>query len=253
VIADAGFFLLQIVSVNSRKGKISMSLLGRAAVAMWWRIAPDQRSEFGDWHSHEHFPERMSISGFRRGSRWTSIVEPEGFFVLYELEEYETLTSSGYLDRLNAPTPWSTKMMPHHLGMIRSQCRVEASFGGGVATSLATIRLSPRVGKEASLSKKLAEMLSELASKPGMTAGHLLITETPRTSSPTTEQQIRGADGSADWIVLVSGYDPEIVRSLTNDKFSPSALELAGADKRSLTGFYQLAFSMTPADLNSSR
>ena len=121
-----------------------MSLLGKAAVAMWWNIRPEQRAEFGDWHSHEHFPERMSIPGFRRGSRWTSTLDPEGFFVLYELEQYETLTSKGYLDRLNAPTPWSTKMMPHHLNMVRSQCRVEASFGGGVATSLATIRLSPK-------------------------------------------------------------------------------------------------------------
>ena len=89
-----------------------MSLLGKAAVAMWWSVSPERRSEFGDWHSHEHFPERMSIPGFRRGSRWTSTLDAEGFFVLYELEKYETLTSTGYLDRLNAPTPWSTKMMP---------------------------------------------------------------------------------------------------------------------------------------------
>jgi len=34
--------------------------------------------------------------------------------------------------------------------------------------------------------------------KPGFTGGHLLITDTPKTSSPTTEQQIRGADGAAD-------------------------------------------------------
>ena len=38
--------------------------------------------------------------------------------MLYELEQYDVLTSKGYLDRLNAPTPWSTKMMPHHVGMI---------------------------------------------------------------------------------------------------------------------------------------
>ena len=51
------------------KVEVIMSLLGKAAVAMWWNIRPEQRSEFGDWHSHEHFPERMSIPGFRRGSR----------------------------------------------------------------------------------------------------------------------------------------------------------------------------------------
>src|ERR1700742_647486 len=141
-----------------------MSLLGKAAVAMWWNIRPEQRAECGDWHSHEHFPERMSIPGFRRGSRWTSALDAEGFFVLYELAQYDTLTSRGYLDRLNAPTPWSTKMMPHHLNMVRSQCRVEASFGSGVATSLATIRLSPRSGKELGLRTALVAALKELAS-----------------------------------------------------------------------------------------
>src|SRR5580704_13897513 len=189
-----------------------MSLLGKAAVAMWWNIRPDQRAEFGDWHSHEHFPERMSIQGFRRGSRWTSTLDDEGFFVLYELERYETLTSKGYLDRLNAPTPWSTKMMPHHLSMVRSQCRVVASFGGGVATSLATIRLSPDAGQERHLKTVLVELLRELAPKPGLTGAHLLLTDTPKKSSPTTEQQIRGADGAADWIVLLSGYDLDAVQ-----------------------------------------
>jgi hypothetical protein len=226
-----------------------MSLLGKAAVAMWWKVRPEQRSEFGDWHSHEHFPERMRVPGFRRGSRWTSTLEAEAFFVLYELEQYETLTSKGYLDRLNAPTPWSTKMMPHHLSMVRSQCRVAASFGGGVATSLATIRLSPDAGRETDLKTMLVEILRELAPKPGLTGAHLLLTDTPKTSSPTTEQQIRGADGAADWIVLLSGYDPDVVQKIVADQLSSSALRLAGARENSTIGHYRLAFIMTPLDL----
>jgi hypothetical protein len=226
-----------------------MSLLGKAAVAMWWNIRPELRSEFGDWHSHEHFPERMSIPGFQRGSRWTSTLDAEGFFVLYELEQYETLTSKAYLARLNAPTPWSTKMMPHHLNMVRSQCRVEASFGGGVATSLATIRLSPQAGKQSILKTTIVESLGELASKPGLTGGHLLVTDTPKTIAPTTEQQIRGADHAADWIVLLSGYDPEVLQRLVSECFSSPALQLVGAHEKSVMGRYKLAFTMTSADV----
>jgi hypothetical protein len=226
-----------------------MSLQGKAAVAMWWNIRAEQRSEFGDWHSHEHFPERMSIPGFQRGSRWTSILDPEGFFVLYELEHYETLTSKAYLDRLNVPSPWSTKMMPHHLNMVRSQCRVEASFGGGVATSLATIRLSPQDGKQSILKTRLVGGLGELASKPGLTGGHLLITDTPKTIAPTTEQQIRGSDGAADWIVLLSGYDPEVLQRVVSDRFSLPALHLLGAQEKCVMGRYKLAFTMTSRDV----
>lgn len=226
-----------------------MSLLGKAAVAMWWSIRPEQRTEFGDWHSHEHFPERMSIPGFRRGSRWSSTTDAEGFFVLYELDEYEVLTSKGYLDRLNAPTPWSTKMMPHHLGMVRSQCRVIESFGGGVATSLATIRLSPQVGREADLQADLSTTLGTLAHKPGLTGTHLLRTDTPRTSAPTTEQQIRGKDGAADWIVLLSGYDEDAVEAVIASQLSPGSLGSLGAQDNPTTGRYRLAFTMTAQDV----
>jgi hypothetical protein len=226
-----------------------MSLLGKAAIAMWWSVRPEQRAEFGDWHSHEHFPERMSIPGFRRGSRWTSTEDTQGFFVLYELEQYDVLTSQGYLDRLNAPTPWSTKMMPHHLGMVRSQCRVAASFGGGVASSLATIKLSPETGRETELQADLSETLRALASQPGLTGAHLLLTDTPKTSSPTTEQQIRGADGVADWIVLLSGYDTQAVERAAADQLSASALRALGARDNPTTGSYRLAFTMTPLDV----
>jgi hypothetical protein len=226
-----------------------MSLLGKAGVAMWWNIHPDQRSEFGDWHSHEHFPERMSIPGFYRGSRWTSTLDAEGFFVLYELERYETLTSKGYLDRLNAPTPWSTKMMPHHLNMVRSQCRVEVSFGGGVATSLATIRLSPQAGKDEILKTTLVEGLRELVSRPGLTGGHLLITDTPKTGSLTTEQQIRGEDGAADWIVLLSGYDHDVLQDVLSESYSSPSLHFAGAKEKPTVGCYRLSFTMTPHDV----
>lgn len=226
-----------------------MSLLGKAAVAMWWNIRPEQRTAFGDWHSHEHFPERLSVPGFRRGSRWTSLLDAEGFFTLYELETYEVLTSKGYLDRLNAPTPWSTAMLPHLLDMVRSQCRIEASFGGGVAASLATIRLSPDAGKAAGLKAALAATLRELAAKPGLTGGHLLITDTPKTRAPTAEQALRGgADSAADWIVLVSGYDPAAVQDAVTTHLDASALRRAGAQDNAIVGQYALGLTMTSHD-----
>src|SRR6185312_3582386 len=222
-----------------------MSLLGKAALAMWWDIRPEQRAEFGDWHSHEHFPERLSIPGFRRGSRWTSTRQDDGFFVLYELDRYETFTSKGYLDRLNAPTPWSTRMMPHHLDMVRSQCRVVASFGGGAATALATVRLSPDAGRGTGLERVLVELLREQPARPGLTGAHLLMTDTPKTIAPTVEQQIRGGDSVADWVVLLAGYDPDVVQSVAADQLSPGALARAGARGNSVTGHYRLALAMT--------
>ncbi len=224
-----------------------MPLLGQAAVAMWWNLALEQRSEFGDWHSHEHFPERLSIPGFRRGSRWSSTSNATGFFVLYELDAYATLTSPGYLARLNDPTPWSRKMMPRHLDMVRSQCRIVASFGGGIAASLATLRLSPLDGKADQFEARLVETLRGYPARPGLTGAHLLRTDTPSAGGPTTEQQIRGRDASADWIILISGYDSEVVEEVAMS-VSPGAIN---AQEPLTMGCYRLSLAMTAQDVGA--
>lgn len=225
-----------------------MPLLGRAALAMWWSIAPEHRAEFGDWHSHEHFRERLGIAGFQRGARWRGVGNPGEFFVLYELAEYEDLTSKGYLDRLNAPSPWSTRMMRYFQGMVRSQCRVVLSFGGGIAGSLATIRLSPQTGQAENLRHALAVLLDEMALAPGLTGAHLLITDTPQGAVPTQEQMIRGGDRAADWVVIVAGYASEAVAQAVQGRLCASALRSAGAGGEVQANLFALDFAMTPSD-----
>jgi len=225
-----------------------MTLLGKAAVAMWWDMAPAERAEFEDWHSHEHFPERMGIPGFMRGSRWASAEGTDGFFVLYELDEYETLTSGHYLARLNDPTPWSTKMMPYHRNMVRSQCRVTESFGGGVARSMMTLRVSPKPGEADALRRHLQDVLSRLPAQPGLTGAHLLHTQTPETGL-TQEQKIRGgADAVADWIVLVSGYDAAELSSIAANELSDESLSRAGAFQPHRSHF-DLAYSLARTEV----
>ncbi len=225
-----------------------MPLLGRAAVAMWWDMASAMRTEFEDWHSHEHFPERMGIPGFLRGSRWASASGGEGFFVMYELDVYGTLTSPHYLARLNNPTPWSTKMMPHHRNMVRSQCRLLESHGGGIANTMMTLRLSPAAGKASDLLAYLRTTLSEIPQCPGATSAHLLQTETPA-AAVTKEQQIRGGDGVADWIVLVSGYDATALANVVANGLDAASLGEAGAQPGHIAAHYNLRFAMSKADL----
>lgn len=221
-----------------------MALLGSGALAMWWDVAPEQRDEFEDWHSHEHFPERMSVPGFLRGSRWVSDGQ-NSFFVLYELEAYETLTSAPYRERLNSPTPWSTKMMPHHRNMVRSQCRVLDSFGGGLGGSLLTVRLSPQAGREDDTRRALREILSRVPQQMGITGGHLLRTDTPQVAQ-TTEQKIRGGDAAADWIVILCGYDARAVLNLAADKLG----SLADGARHDL---FRLSYAATPGDFQADR
>lgn len=216
---------------------------------MWWDIAPEHRAEFEDWHAHEHFPERLGIPGFLRGARWAAVDGGEGMFVMYELQAYETVASPAYLSRLNAPTPWSTQMMPHHRHMVRSQCRVLHSRGGALSRHALTLRLSPAEGTADALRAHLATLADTLATRPGCTAGHLLRNDTPRIAL-TTEQKIRGgADPAADWIFVACGYDRAALEALAQAELAEAPLVAAGALPGALRGLYQLAHTNTAADV----
>lgn len=222
-----------------------MPLLGAAALAMWWEMAPEVRDEFEEWHSHEHFPERLALPGFRRGSRWRSADGGDGFFVMYELDDHATLTSPGYLARLNDPTPWSRRMMPHHRNMVRSQCRVLESAGGGIGGAMLTLRLSPVVGRDESLREFLRGAFGDFVQRRGIAAAHLLRTETPEAPA-TTEQKIRGNDAAADWIALLSGYDLDALREAAGAGLA--GVVAAGASSQPEPGSYRLSHAMTPGD-----
>jgi hypothetical protein len=187
-------------------------MLGKAALAMWWDMAPAMRAEFEDWHSHEHFPERLSLPGFLRASRWAG-VGTDGFFVMYELQAHENLSSPEYLACLNDPTPWSRKLMPHHLNMVRSQCDVVSSRGAAVARHALTLRSAP--GAEAKHALDAVSRFDEITARRGVAGAHLLETRAPRID-PTVEQKIRGhADREAGWILVFCGYESQALQELT--------------------------------------
>jgi hypothetical protein len=225
-----------------------MALLGTGALAMWWDMAPDMRAEFEDWHSHEHFPERLGVPGFRRATRWTSATGDESVFVLYEVGSHDVLGSAAYAAHLNAPTPWSTRMMPHHRNMVRSQCRVAVSHGGAVARHALTLRFSCAPGRDRDVHAHCDALGRAVVSRPGLVGVHLLHHETP-VLAETTEQKIRaGADGAADRVLVVCGYDLERVKALFESGVR-SALPALGVAAGHVVGLYSLAHSATPADV----
>ena len=225
-----------------------MSLLGTAALAMWWEVDVASRDEFEHWHSHEHFPERLRIAGFCRATRWRQIDGGPGVMVTYELADHAVLSSPAYLDRLNAPTPWSTRMMPLHRHMVRSQCEVMQTRGAYVASCVLAVRLSPRTSQSAErLMDALRTLTATLPQRPGLSGAHLLRHQAP-SIAPTTEQKIRGGDRVADWVFLVSGYDRVELRRLAEGELSPTALVALGAHDF-FHGLYELAISAVPTDL----
>jgi hypothetical protein len=230
-----------------------MSLLGKAALAMWWDMSASRRLEFEHWHTHEHFPERLGIPGFNRATRWTSADGDEGIFVMYELDDYAVLASPAYLARLNSPTPWSRQLMPDHRNMVRSQCRVLESCGINPARNALTVRLSPASGRSQQLRAAIRRVAEHIALQPGFAGVHLLRHETPSIAA-TEEQKIRGnADRTADWVLVVCGYDADALRELPERELSNESLVEMGATSSVERGLYALSCSATPLDIGEGR
>ena len=207
----------------------SVALLGKAAVAMWWDMAPAHRAEFEDWHSREHFPERMSIPGFLRGSRWASSDGSDGFFVMYELDVYETLTSPHYLARLNdpdamvdqddaSPSKHGPQPVPCRGDVRRGNCEIDRHDA-----SLSKTRRSRYVAR-------LADGCSGRVFHVSLESPAAICCRLTRPAAGTTqEQKIRGgADAIADWIVLVNGYDAQALAEVMSTRFSTASLTAAG-------------------------
>jgi hypothetical protein len=228
-----------------------MPLLGKAAMLLSFDVAPEVIVEHDDWHTHEHLPERLSIPGFMRGSRWIAEQGRPRYFVMYEVETLDILSSAAYLERLNNPTPWTAKMMVHYRGMTRGLCSVTDSFGVGLGQTALFIRFKPEPGKETAVHAWLRDdVLPRLPSKAGLASAHLF--DAALTPPTTNEQRIRGKDAAVDRALLVTGYSAESVAMLVQTELGEHQFASRGAPGVS-DGIYRVAYSLAEAELPRAR
>ena len=182
-----------------------MALTGTGAMLLFYDIVPAAVEEHDDWHTHEHFPERVGIPGFLRASRWVICGAGPRYFVVYEVEDVTVLSGAPYLERLNNPTPWTSKMMPNFRGMTRGFCRLSASAGLGLGTALRSIRVPAPQENPGGMRDTIAAALPAIAESRGLASAHLF---EPAAQPPMTkEQAIRGKDAEMPWVLAVTGYD----------------------------------------------
>ncbi|MEO8674235.1 MAG: hypothetical protein ABI569_01570 [Casimicrobiaceae bacterium] len=212
-------------------------------------IAQEAIPEHDDWHTHEHLPERLSIPGFLRGTRWVALRGQPRYFVMYEVKELATLTSEAYLERLNHPSPWTSKMMPHYRGMTRGFCSVTGSFGFGIGLVGLSLRFKPATGAESSLRMRLLEdILPRLPSRPGIGSVHLF--EGVLAPEVTNEQRIRGVDAGIDWALLLTGYSEDALTRLLHADLDLGQLTQHGA-QGVLDAMYRLEYLLTDREVNA--
>ena len=226
-----------------------MALLGSAAMLLSFDVEAGAIEEHDRWHTHEHLPERLSVPGFRRGTRWLATEGRPRYMVLYEVESLATLASEPYLARLDNPTPWTTRMMRHYIGMSRGLCTVAGSFGFGQGGTAALIRFSPEASRSVSLNRwLLEEALPGVPAMPGLGSAHLLQGAQP--AAMTNEQRIRGADRGVDSALIITGYDESAVVACRDELCAEGGLPVRGARELSCAA-YRLSYSLSSTEVHA--
>lgn len=215
-----------------------MALLSDALMVLFYDIDGDD-ADHDDWHSREHFHERLSVNGFLRATRWVSSGAPPRYLVTYEVSDLGVATSEDYLARLNDPTPWTREMMPRFRGMTRGFCSVIASSGFGYGVAAAAVGFTPQPGAEASLAQWLAADVSPaMTERRGMVSAYLLKPAPP--PPMTREQSLRGPDQPMPWLLLATAYEVSALDTAVEAHISESAFLAAGAAGEIKVGRYDL-------------
>jgi hypothetical protein len=215
-------------------------------------IVPESVTEHDEWHSREHMPERLSVPGFRRGTRWVSPSRVPRYFVMYEVAELDVLGSAAYLERLNNPTPWTAKMMKGYRGMTRGLCVPTVGAGSGLGRMALLVRFAPAPGREAELQHWLTYgLVPSVVARPGVVCAYLL--ERGLVPQMTAEQQIRGKDTDVRSVLLVTGYEADALTALPEQVMSADALWQHGAAQdQYAAGIYDLAFALCDREVQKS-
>jgi hypothetical protein len=211
-------------------------------------VDADAIEEHDRWHTQEHMPERLSIPGFLRGTRWVATGEGQRYMVVYEVESLATLASPAYLARLNDPTPWTTRMMPRYRGMRRGLCSVLGSFGRGQGGAAALVRFTPPAADAGQEVHRwlLEDALPRLPALSGLAGGHLL--RGAQAAAMTNEQRIRGADRGVDSAVVVTGDHGDAVAEQARRLQGDDGLAGHGASAIELAT-YRCAYSLLASEI----
>ncbi len=136
-----------------------------AWLALWNGFDAARDAEYNDWHAIEHVPERLTVPGMLRASRYRTLDDAAlPYFTLYEMASIKVLASPAYLALLDQPTEWTRRMRPSFGELLRIPCQVVESAAGVRGAALMSLEI-----RGAGI---LPQDLAQLRAAPGVIAVH---------------------------------------------------------------------------------
>ncbi len=216
-----------------------MALLGKGALLNWGGVLPKHDFDYNLWHSLEHMPERMRVKGFLRAFRCVGLEgtnDNDKYFMMYDVISKDILSSKQYLNRLNNPTDWTSKILSKYVYPSRAICEVikTKSLTNGLSGFFVTIRYLAKNNKI----KKINDISNEIMRKNGIFSIHCFQSDKEISLLKTKEKAIRSSLGNEDEII---DYAVVIECLSINEvkKFLLNNLKIK-SDKKIKINYYQL-------------
>ena len=179
-----------------------MALLGKGALLNWGGVLPKHDLDYNLWHSLEHMPERMSVKGFLRAFRCVGLKgtnDNDKYFMMYDVKSKGILSSKQYLNRLNNPTDWTSKILSKYVYPSRAICEVikTKSLTNGLSGFFVTIRYLSQNNDI----KNFYNISDETMSQNGIFSIHCFQSDKDISLLKTKEKVIRSFLGNEDEVI----------------------------------------------------
>ncbi|MBN8942126.1 MAG: hypothetical protein J0H01_21645 [Rhizobiales bacterium] len=210
---------------------------GAGFLAIWSDVTAEEETDYLHWLTREHAAERVGIEGFLGVRVFRArLRQARRYFILYRLRDASVMASAGYLARLNAPTPWSSRIMPILKNFARGGGAVLAETGQGSSGLVAPIVLGPEVMDRA------GSMVQAIGALDRITACRLLAVDAAGTTIRTAEKGLRADDRSFAGLLLIEALDEQGL----GEALARAATVAAAADAPLL---YDQVFTLDRRDL----
>lgn len=175
-------------------------------LAIWSDVDPADETDYLHWLTREHAQERLSVPGFLAVRVFRTEAEGRGrFLIFYRLADVRVVRSEAYLARLNAPTPWSQRIMPKLKNFMRGGGRIAQESGSGEGMCVA-----PVLFERGRLQSYLAAA-AEIAKADKVVATRIFDVDQAASAIATHERSLRAGDRSFEGMLLLEALEADVL------------------------------------------
>src|SRR4051812_24200610 len=208
---------------------------GGGFLAIWSDVEAHDLTDYRHWLTREHTTERVTTRGFLASRVFRAARDDiNRFFILYELEVPEVLDGEAYLARLNAPTPWSQRIMPKLGNFMRGGGVMIARAGRGEGATILALRIE-------TLPENPEKLAEALVACDGVAAVQIGATDEARTSVRTAEKSMRKNEGFFAGLLLIEALDVASLQAALQQAHAVAPDVLARASESEV---YQSMFAL---------